>query len=215
MTSLSSLSRTWLLCLATLLPAGYAPCVAADAPRRVVILGDSITTGYGLERDQAYPALLQRKADESGLAVEFVNAGVSGDTTAGGLRRIDWVLGRGADVLVIALGGNDGLRGLQPDQTRENLLATIIRARERLPDLKIVLVGMQMPENLGPRYTEEFAAIFPAIARETGVGFIPFLLEGVGGVAELNQDDQIHPNAGGQQAIARHLWPLLLPLLEP
>lgn len=205
---------------------GYATAAAPDARAqapagdgqpavpRVVFLGDSITAGYGLEREQAYPALLQQRADEAGLPVEMVNAGVSGDTTAGGLRRLDWVLGRGADVLVVALGGNDGLRGLQPDQTKANLLAIIEQARERVPEAKIVLAGMQMPANLGARYTEQFAAVFPAVARETDVVLLPFLLEGVGGVDDLNQDDQIHPNAEGQQVIAELVWQTLQPLLQ-
>ncbi len=183
-------------------------------PLRVVFLGDSITAGYGLDREQAYPALLQQRADEAGLRIEMVNAGVSGDTTAGGLRRLDWVLGRGADVLVIALGGNDGLRGLQPEQTQANLLATIEQAREKLPDVRIILAGMQMPANLGARYVEQFAAVFPAVAEQAEVDLLPFLLDGVGGVAELNQDDQIHPNAAGQEAIADLIWRTLRPLLQ-
>lgn len=181
---------------------------------RVVILGDSITAGYGLDKEQAYPALLERKFQEAGLAVEVVNAGVSGDTTAGGLRRIAWALGKGADVLVIALGGNDGLRGLSPEQTTANLKGIIDKAREKNPAIRIILAGMQMPANMGAAYTEAFKAIYPRVAESEKVTLVPFLLEGVGGDPAFNQDDQIHPNEKGQERIAQTMWPYVKKAVE-
>jgi acyl-CoA thioesterase-1 len=186
------------------LPSAHA---AEGGKKRIVVLGDSITAGYGLERHEAYPALLQKKVDDSGLAFEVTNAGVSGDTTAGGLRRIDWALGqKGADVLVIALGGNDGLRGISPEQTEKNLTGIIEKARAKNPELKILIAGMQMPDNMGPKYVEAFKAIFPKVADAQKIELLPFLLEGVGGDAKLNQADQIHPTAEGQQKIADLVW---------
>lgn len=195
----------WLLCMAAG-SALFAEEKAASAPR-VVILGDSITAGYGLDKEQAYPALLQQKCQEAGLNAEVVNAGVSGDTTAGGLRRITWALGKGAEVLVIALGGNDGLRGLSPEQTTANLKGIITKAREKNPNIKAILAGMQMPANMGAAYTEAFKAIYPHVAETEKVTLVPFLLEGVGGDPAFNQDDHIHPNEKGQERIAQTVWP--------
>ncbi|RBP40352.1 acyl-CoA thioesterase-1 [Roseimicrobium gellanilyticum] len=188
--------------------ASLSPAHASDGDKkRIVVLGDSITAGFGLERHEAYPALLQKKVDESGLAFEVTNAGVSGDTTAGGLRRIDWALGqKGADVLVIALGGNDGLRGISPEQTEKNLTGIIEKARLKNPALKILIAGMQMPDNMGPKYVEAFKAVFPKVADAQKIELLPFLLEGVGGDEKLNQADQIHPTAEGQQKIADLVW---------
>jgi acyl-CoA thioesterase-1 len=192
-----------------------SPAHAAEGgKKRIVVLGDSITAGYGLERHEAYPALLQKKVDEAGLGFEVANAGVSGDTTAGGLRRIEWALGQqGADVLVIALGGNDGLRGISPEQTEKNLTGIIEKARAKNPELKILIAGMQMPDNMGPKYVEAFKAIFPKVADEQKIELLPFLLEGVGGDAKLNQADQIHPTAEGQQKIAELVWEKLKGML--
>ena len=184
-------------------------------PARVVILGDSITAGYGLDPADAYPALLQKKIDAAGLAYTVVNAGVSGDTTSGGLRRVAWALGPGADLLVIALGGNDGLRGIAPSETAKNLAGIIRTAREKHPDIKIVIAGMQMPANMGETFTAEFRAVFPSIAESEKAALVPFLLEGVGGVAALNQPDRIHPTAEGQKRVADNVWPVLEPLLKP
>ena len=178
-----------------------------------MILGDSITAGHGLDRSEAYPALLQAKFDQAGLPREVVNAGVSGDTTAGGLRRIDWALGaKGADVLVIALGGNDGLRGISPGETEKNLTGIIRKARQKNPAMKIILAGMRMPDNMGPEYTEAFQGIFARVAAAEKTGLIPFLLEGVGGDDKLNQEDRIHPNAEGQRKIAETVWTSLNPV---
>lgn len=206
-----------------LLSAGVAGGVFAADPekatdtgprKRIVILGDSITAGYGLDRDRAYPAVLQKKVDAAKLPYTVVNAGVSGDTTAGGLRRVEWAIGAGADVLVIALGGNDGLRGIPPTQTATNLEGIIRRAREKSPGVRILLAGMRMGRNMGADYTREFEAVFPAAARAHDAVLIPFLLEDVGGVPELNQSDAIHPNAEGQKRIAETVWKVLEPVLR-
>lgn len=205
-----------LLALGSLTPAPAAEADAATPHRgRIVILGDSITAGYGLAPAQAYPALLQEKINQAGLPFEVVNAGVSGDTTAGGLRRIEWALGRGADVLVVALGGNDGLRGTAPEQTAANLQALIRRARAKAPALAVLIAGMKMPANLGRDYVEKFNGLFPRVAAEEKAALVPYLLEGVGGVPELNQPDRIHPTAEGQRKIAETIWKGLQPLLRP
>jgi len=183
---------------------------SGKTPGRIVVLGDSITAGFGLEDpDQAYPALLQRKIDAAGLRYTVANAGLSGDTTAGGLRRVDWALGDGADVLIIALGGNDGLRGLSPRQTEENLLGIIKKARAKSPAIAVIIAGMQMPENMGREFVEKFSAVFPRVAQEAGVTLMPFLLDGVGGVPELNQADFIHPTPEGQKKVAENVWRVL------
>lgn len=192
------------------LAANAIPAKQGDAGRgRVVFLGDSLTAGYGLEPQQAYPALLQQKIEKARLPFEVVNAGISGDTTAGGLRRIDWALRGGADVLVIALGGNDGLRGVPPTQTEANLRAIVKRAKEKNPQISIILAGMQMPGNMGTEFVQAFSTLFPRIAEQMNAGLVPFLLEGVGGVAALNQPDRIHPTAEGQRKLAENVWPVL------
>ena len=187
---------------------------AAGQKQRIVVLGDSITAGYGLAKDQAYPAILQRKIDEIGMNYQVANSGVSGDTTAGGLRRVDWAMGPGAAVLIIALGGNDGLRGLAPEQTYQNLAGIIDHARKKNPQVSIIVAGMQMPANLGQDYTQKFAAVYPRIAEEKHVLLVPFLLQNVGGIASLNQDDQIHPNVEGQKKVAENVWAVLKEVLE-
>jgi len=175
--------------------------------KRIVVLGDSITAGYGLDPDEAYPSLLQKKIDAAQLPYAVTNAGVSGDTSAGGLRRIDWALGQqGADVLIIALGGNDGLRGVAPAETEKNLTGIITKARAKNPQIKIVLIGMEMPPNMGAEFTASFKAVFPKVATAKNVQLIPFLLQGVGGDMKLNQPDRIHPTAEGQKIIADHVW---------
>lgn len=203
---LMSVSGGWMATLPAQTP--------AVAKKRIVVLGDSISAGYGLDRDQAYPALLQKKMDAEGLPYEVVNAGVSGDTTAGGLRRIDWALGpKGADVLVIALGGNDGLRGVSPEQTEKNLTGIVAKARAKNPTIKILIAGMQMPDNFGPKYVEAFKAVFPKVSTTEKTDLLPYLLEGVGGDEKLNQADRIHPTAEGQQKIADLVWAKLKAIL--
>jgi acyl-CoA thioesterase-1 len=178
--------------------------------KRILVLGDSITAGYGLDPELAYPALLQKKIDAAALPYTVKNAGVSGDTTAGGLRRIDWALGKdGAAVLVVALGGNDGLRGIPPEQTAANLAGIIDKARAKNPAIKVIVAGMEMPGNMGADYTAGFKAVFPRVAGEKKAALVDFLLAGVGGDEKLNQPDGIHPTAGGQQVIADNVWKVL------
>ncbi len=188
---------------------------AEPAPRKtLLILGDSLAAGYGLDPAEAFPALLQKRVDDANLAVTVVNAGVSGDTTAGGLRRMDWMLRRPVDILLLELGGNDGLRGLSPDSTRTNLVQIIRKTREKNPSAAVVVAGMQMPPNMGEAYGVRFRDVFPQVARDERATLIPFLLEGVGGIAELNQPDQIHPTAAGHALIASNLWIVLEPVLQ-
>ena len=179
----------------------------------ILVLGDSLAAGYGLDPDESFPALLQEKIKASGLPHKVVNAGVSGDTTAGGLGRLDWQLKQRVDVLVLELGGNDGLRGIPPATTKDNLQAIINRTRKAYPDVRIVIAGMQMPPNLGPEYVQAFKDIFPSLAKQNHAALVPFLLEGVGGRAELNQSDRIHPTAEGQKVVAENVWRVLKPLL--
>lgn len=191
-------------------------CSAHAADRKtIVFIGDSLTAGYGLENPsaQAYPALIQEKIDSARLPYRVVNAGLSGDTTAGGLRRINWLLRQHMDVLVVALGGNDGLRGVSPAITEKNLLGIIERAQTTYPHIQIVIAGMQMPANMGADHTLAFKKLFPAVAAQKQCKLIPFLLEGVGGDPELNQIDLIHPTAEGQRLIAATVWLSLKPLL--
>jgi len=192
-----------------------AAALGADAPRNVVFFGDSLTAGYGLDDPAAesYPAVIQRKIDALHLPWRVVNAGLSGETTSGGLRRIDWILRQPVDVFVLALGGNDGLRGIEPALTSTNLQAIIDRVRARHPAARIVVAGMQMPPTMGEAYAREFSAIYPALAARNHAAFIPFLLADVGGHPELNQPDGIHPTAEGAAKVAETVWAVLHPLL--
>jgi acyl-CoA thioesterase I len=182
--------------------------------KTIVILGDSLAAGAGVDPSEAFPALLQKKVTEAGLNYTVANAGVSGDTTAGGLRRIDWVLKRKVDVLVLELGGNDGLRGIPVEATRTNLQAIIDKTKQKYPAVKIVVAGMQMPPNMGEQYNNAYREIFPEIAKANHADLIPFLLEGVGGNPELNQPDHIHPNVEGHKIVAENVWKVLKPVLE-
>jgi len=195
-------------------PSHAAATAEGDARRTILFFGDSLTAGYGLENHlvDAFPGVLQAKIDREGLAYRVVNAGLSGDTTAGGLRRIDWVLRQPVDIFILELGGNDGLRGLPLATARANLEAIMQRVRARNPQVRIVLAGMQLPTSMGP-YAEAFARLFPDLAAAAGVELIPFLLEGVGGVPELNLPDGIHPTVEGHRRIAEVVWPHLRPLL--
>jgi acyl-CoA thioesterase I len=197
-----------LLSAGTALMAEEAPN-ANNTTKRIVVLGDSITAGYGLDPGEAYPALLQKKIDAAKLPYTVANAGVSGDTTAGGLRRIAWAMGKGADVLIIALGGNDGLRGISPEETKKNLIGIVTKARTKNPEIAILIAGMQMPDNMGKNFTAEFKALFPEAAKESKSTLIPYLLEGVGGIETLNQPDRIHPTAEGQAKVAENVWKVL------
>lgn len=187
---------------------------ASTEPRVVVCLGDSLTAGYGLDQAQAYPALLQKSIDALGWKFKVVNAGLSGETTAGGLRRLDWVLKRRIDVMVLALGGNDALRGIPLETTRRNLDQILTRTRAKNPGAQLIVAGMLIPPNWGREYFNGFRAIFPQLAKKHQAGLIPFLLEGVGGKPELNFPDGIHPTAEGHRIVARNVWKVLEPVLR-
>jgi acyl-CoA thioesterase I len=193
-------------------PAGPAPAPTAAPRPRVVVLGDSIAAGFGLRREESFPARLQERIDREGLRFEVVNAGVSGDTSAGGLRRLDWALDGDVRVVVIELGGNDGLRGLPPEELRKNLTAIIRAARER--HLGVLLCGMEAPPNAGAAYASAFRDAYTAVARDEGVPLVRFVLDGVAGVESLNQQDGIHPNAQGARMVADLVWPKLAPILD-
>jgi acyl-CoA thioesterase-1 len=204
-----------LLCSFSLLSAQVpTPTPAATRAKAVVFLGDSLTAGFGLEPSAAFPALIAEKVRAAGLPFEVQNAGLSGDTSAGALRRIDWLLQRPIDVLVIELGGNDGLRGLTVESLKTNLQKLIDKAKAKNPTLKIVLAGMQIPPNLGAEYAADFARVFAELARENNAVLIPFLLQGVGGHRDLNQPDMIHPTAAGHRIIAELVWRTLEPILR-
>jgi acyl-CoA thioesterase I len=179
----------------------------------VLFLGTSLTAGYGIDPDSAYPALIQQKVDAAGLPFRVINAGVSGETSAGAVRRVDWLLQQPVSVLVLETGANDGLRGLPVDSLRSNIRAILRRAHEIQPEAKLVLIGMRMPPNYGLSYSREFESVYPELARETGATLVPFLLEGVGGVNALNQADGVHPTAAGQQKMAETVWRVLKPVL--
>jgi len=202
------------LSVVVFLLSGFLAARAADT-RTVVFFGDSLTAGLGLSDPgtQAYPAVLQEKIHAANLDWRIVNAGLSGETSAGGLRRIDWVLRQPIHLFVLALGGNDGLRGVSPDVTRQNLDQILERVRAKNPTAKLVLAGMEMPPSMGADYMRAFQDIFPVVAGKHRATLVPFLLEGVGGDTRLNQPDQIHPTAEGHAVIAETLWKSLRPLL--
>lgn len=185
---------------------------APPARPRVVAFGDSLTAGLGLLEQEAYPALLQKKIDEAGYKFEVINAGLSGDTSAGGVRRLDWALEGDVRVLIVAFGGNDGLRGLPVSQMKENLSEIIDKARER--NVVVILAGMEAPPNFGQEYATAFRQGFREVALNKRVLFVPFLLKDVAGKSELNQGDGIHPNQQGAQVIADTVWAVLEPLLD-
>jgi len=195
-------------------PAETQATDGGDASTPVVLfLGNSLAAGFGLDPELAFPALVQQKIDSAGWNFRVVNAGISGETSAGGLSRIDWLLRQRIDVLVLELGGNDGLRGIDLDVTEQNLQQIIDRARAANPDVEIVLAGMQVPPNLGHTYTTRFRTLFPELAEANGTHLIPFLLEGVGGIPSLNQGDGIHPTAEGHRIVAVTVWETLRPIL--
>ena len=185
----------------------------ARADERVIVtLGDSLTAGLGVAADEAYPALLEARLREAGFSYRVVNAGVSGDTSAGGVRRLDWVLRAKPEIVLVALGANDGLRGLPVDALRDNLTAIVTRLRAN--KVRVLLIGMRLPPNYGDRYAAQFAETFRSVAQRTSVAFLPFLLDGVGGVATLNQPDGIHPNVAGHRIVAARVFTALQPLLR-
>jgi acyl-CoA thioesterase-1 len=206
-------------------PAAAAPVAAApgtsgasgarpaDGVQRVVFVGTSLTAGLGLDPDSAYPALVARKADSAGVRIAVTNAGVSGETSAGALRRIDWVLREPTDVVVLETGANDGLRGLRVDSTQANIAAIVERIRAVQPTARVLLVQMEAPPNFGAAYTSAFRAMFPAVAERYGVTLAPFLLDRVAGVTALNQPDGVHPNEEGARIVAENVWQALRPVV--
>ncbi len=192
-------------------PLGTDPDGAPARPR-IVAFGDSLTAGLGLLEQEAYPAVLQRKIDAAGYNYEVVNAGVSGDTSASGLRRLDWALEGDVRILIVALGGNDALRALPVTELRRNLATIIEQAQAR--GIQVILAGMEAPPNFGRDYVVAFHQVYPALAKQYGVPLLPFLLEGVAGVDRLNQNDGIHPTAEGARLVADHVWPVLEPMLR-
>ena len=185
-----------------------------DVRYRVVFLGDSITAGFGLDEEAAFPSLIQIRVDEEKLPFTIVNAGFSGDTSSGGLSRMNWLLRNPVDVLVLELGGNDGLRGIDLSLTRSNLEGIVEKTLERFPECRLVIAGMMVPPNLGHEYTQTFREIYPQLSEKYDADLIPFILEGVGGVRELNQPDGIHPTAEGHAIVAEIVWRYLEPVLR-
>lgn len=209
-----------LLCLAVASLAQSSNVQPADSAqvtpvrKTILVLGDSLAAGLGVDPSEAFPAVLQEKIDAARWNFTVVNAGVSGDTSADGLNRINWLLKRKIDVLILELGGNDGLRGVPVSATKTNLQTIIDRVKQKYPQAQIIVGGMQMPPNMGEDYTSAFKKIFPELARENRAALVPFLLEGVGGKAELNQPDHIHPTVEGHKIVAGNVWKVLKPVLE-
>ena len=186
---------------------------ATPASKVILFYGDSLTAGYGLSTDEAFPAVIEKKLKEKGKPTKVVNAGLSGETSAGGLNRIDWVLKQPIDVFVLELGANDGLRGLPLDQTQKNLQAIIDKVKTKFPKAKIVIAGMLVPPNMGPDYTAAFRKIFPDLAKKNNASLIPFLLQDVAGDEKLNNADGIHPNVEGHKIVANNVLKVIEPLL--
>ena len=181
--------------------------------KTIVFFGNSLTAGYGLSPEQAFPALIQKKIDSLGLPYQVINAGVSGETSSGGSTRIDWILREPVNIFVLELGANDGLRGILLSETKKNLQDIIDKVKTKYPAAKLILAGMQIPPNMGQAYTTEFRNVFIYLADKNGMTLIPFLLEGVGGETNLNQQDGIHPTAEGHSIVAENVWRHLKELL--
>jgi len=199
-----------LLAFIALIPMVFAPAT----PKSILFFGDSLTAGYGLSPEEAFPALVEKEFNKSSNVVKVTNAGLSGETSAGGLSRIDWILRQPVDIFVLELGANDGLRGLPLDQTRKNLQQIIDKVRSKYPNVKLVLAGMMVPPNLGKEYTDQFKNIYPELAKQNKATLIPFLLEGVAGDEKLNQPDGIHPNVEGHKIVAKNITKVISPLVK-
>ncbi len=187
----------------------------ATSQKVIIFFGDSLTAGYQLDPEEAFPARIQEIIDSLGLSYTVINAGLSGETTSGGLNRINWILNQNADVFILELGANDGLRGIPLDETRQNLQAMIDTVRSKNANTDIVLAGMQIPPNLGQEYTAEFKLIFTELAAQNKIALIPFLLDGVAGNPELNLPDGIHPTPEGHRIVANNVWEVLEPIINP
>lgn len=191
----------------------YAAQVHAQSAKTILFFGDSITAGLGVDQEQAFPALIQNKIDSLGLNYEVINGGLSGETSAGGLRRIDWVLQRDIDIMILELGGNDGLRGIDLSSTKQNLQDIIDKVEAKNPNVEIILAGMQVPPNLGQDYTREFENLYPNLARENNLSLIPMIMDKLGGDQDLIQGDGIHPTPEGHKEISDTVWKVLKPVL--
>ncbi|MEO7988373.1 MAG: arylesterase [Chryseolinea sp.] len=185
----------------------------APTPKVILFYGDSLTAGYGLSTEESFPNQVEKKLKEKGKTVKVVNAGLSGETSAGGLSRLDWVLRQPIDIFILELGANDGLRGLPLDQTETNLQKIIDKVKVKNPKVKIVIAGMMVPPNMGPDYTTKFKKVFPTLAKKNNASLIPFLLQDVGGIEKLNIADGIHPNAEGHKIVANTVLKTIEPLL--
>lgn len=184
-----------------------------SAPKTILFFGDSLTAGYGLSPGEAFPALVEKKLNTSGKVTKVINAGLSGETSAGGLSRIDWVLRQPVDVFVLELGANDGLRGLPVEQTQKNLQAILDKVKAKYPKARLVIAGMMVPPNMGNAYTTRFQQIFPDLAKKNNASLIPFLLQDVAGIEKLNLEDGIHPNVQGHKIVADNVFKVVSPLL--
>jgi acyl-CoA thioesterase I len=181
----------------------------------IVFFGNSLTAGFGIDPSDAFPALIQNRLDSLGMHYTVVNAGLSGETTASGVNRVDWVIGQQrVDVFVLELGGNDGLRGIPVEETRKNLLVIIEKVRGKHPKAEIIIAGMLVPPNMGPKYSKDFQAVFPAVASDANVKLIPFILENVGGEKELNLEDGIHPTPEGHKLVRENIWAVLKDIVQ-
>jgi acyl-CoA thioesterase I len=188
---------------------------AADSePVNILFFGDSITAGYGIDQDQAFPALIQEKLDSLNWNARAINAGLSGETSSGGLRRLDWLLRQRIDIMVLELGGNDGLRGIDLNLTRSNLQEIIDKTRSVYPSAEIIIAGMQVPPNLGQDYTDQFRTMFFDLAEKNNLNLIPFILEDVAGIPELNLPDGIHPTPEGHKIMAETVWNVIRPVVK-
>lgn len=190
---------------------GFVP--SNQAPKVVLFYGDSLTAGYGLSQEEAFPALIEKKLNKQSKVVRVVNAGLSGETSAGGLTRLDWVIRQPVDVFILELGANDGLRGLPLAQTQKNLQQIIDKVKGKFPNVKIVIAGMMVPPNMGPEYTAKFRKIFPDLAKKNNATLIPFLLQDVAGDEKLNLADGIHPNPEGHKIVAENVLKVIQPLI--
>ncbi len=221
-------TASFLLCIIFLLSCGeknkranYQPAAAekkaqstSSKTKTILFFGNSLTAGYGLDDvSESFPSLIQDKIDSMHLPYKAINGGVSGETSAGGKSRIDWLLKQKIDVFVLELGANDGLRGIPPQETQKNLQDIIDKVKAKYPGVKLVLLGMQIPPNMGKNYANQFKEIYPKLAAKNNMTLVPFLLEGVGGVPSLNQPDRIHPNAEGAKIVAENVWGVLMSVL--
>lgn len=185
----------------------------ATVKKNILIFGDSLTAGLGVESEEAFPAIIGNKVDSLKLPYQVINAGLSGETSAAGKARIDWLLKEKVDVFVLELGANDGLRGIPVSETRKNLQSIIDQVKAKYPDAKLVMTGMEVPPNMGNKYASEFRVIFPELAKKNNMLLVPFLLDKVGGVPELNQQDGIHPTPEGHKILAENVWVVLKDIL--